>query len=343
MASNFTNKSDFLDELIITAISGNGGRGCVSFRRARFIPKGGPDGGDGGDGGNVIIRTVGGLNSLSHLRHKRYFKAQNGAPGSGQNRSGRGGKDVIIELPAGTLVYDKDTGDLIVDLTEENRDFLLLPGGKGGRGNQHFATPTRRVPRIAQPGLPGVERKLRLSLKYIADVGIIGFPNAGKSTLLAGLTMARPRIDDYPFTTIHPHLGVLENEGGKRITLADIPGLIEGAGQGKGLGHRFLKHIERTRLLLHLLDRTYAPEGDLLEDFLVLRRELEDYDPALLQKGQMVAINKIDLEGRDVGSMTAALQEMGFEVFAVSAATGEGFDGLKDGLFRRFSEDEKRD
>jgi GTP-binding protein len=339
----YSSKSDFLDEVIITAASGHGGRGCISFRRARFLPKGGPDGGDGGAGGNVIIRTNGGLNSLTHFRHKRHFKAQNGAPGSGQNRTGKDGKDVVIEVPPGTLVYDKDTGELIVDLTQEAEEFLLLPGGKGGRGNQHFATSTRRVPRIAQVGLPGEERKLRLSLKYIADVGIVGFPNAGKSTLLSSLTMARPKVDDYPFTTIHPHLGVLDS-GEKRITMADIPGLIEGASQGKGLGHRFLKHIERTRLLLHLLDLTYVPEEELLEDFLVLRRELGDYDASLLQKEQMVAINKVDLGGaREVGAMMEVLQEMGFEVFAVSAATGQGLDGLKEALFRRFSEDGKRD
>jgi GTP-binding protein len=337
MGSNFTNKSDFLDDVIITAISGNGGRGCISFRRARFIPKGGPDGGDGGNGGSVIIRAIAGLNSLTHFRHKRYFKAQNGAPGSGQNRSGKNGHDAIIEVPPGTLVYDKDTGELLFDLTEENQEFLLLLGGKGGRGNQHFATPTRRIPRIAQPGLPGEERKLRLSLKFIADIGIIGFPNAGKSTLLSSLTMARPRIDDYPFTTLHPHLGVLDREDGKRVTMADIPGLIEGAGQGKGLGHRFLKHIERTRLLLHLLDFTYVPKHDLLEDFLVLRRELEDYDPALLQKEQMVAINKIDVEqGREIGALMKKLKKMGFEVFAISAVSGEGLDVLKEALFRRF-------
>ncbi|PKN64444.1 MAG: GTPase ObgE [Deltaproteobacteria bacterium HGW-Deltaproteobacteria-15] len=342
MGSNFTNKSDFLDEVIITAISGNGGRGCISFRRARFIPKGGPDGGDGGNGGSVVIKAAAGLNSLAHFRHKRYFKAQNGSPGSGQNRTGKDGKDTIIEVPPGTLVYDKDTGEMLYDLMEEDQEVLLLPGGKGGRGNQHFATPTRRVPRIAQPGLPGGERKLRLSLKYIADVGIIGFPNAGKSTLLSSLTMARPRIDDYPFTTIHPHLGVLDREDGKRITLADIPGLIEGAGQGRGLGHRFLKHIERTRLLLHLLDITYVPEQDLLEDFLVLRRELEEYDPSLLRKEQMVAINKIDLErGRDVGPLMKRLEKIGFEVFAISAATGEGLDILKEAFFRRFFDGRK--
>jgi GTPase len=343
MGSKFINKRDFLDEVIVTAASGHGGRGCISFRRARFLPKGGPDGGDGGAGGNVIIRTAAGVNSLTHFRHKRFFKAQNGSPGSGQNRSGKDGNDVVIQVPLGTLVYDKDSGELIVDITEANQEFLLLSGGKGGRGNQHFATSTRQVPRIAQVGIPGEERGLRLSLKYIADIGIVGFPNAGKSTLLSSLTMARPKVDDYPFTTIHPHLGVIDSEEGSRLTMADIPGLIEGAGQGRGLGHRFLKHIERTRLLLFLLDLTYVPEGELLEDFLVLRRELEDYDAALLQKEQMVAINKIDLEGtREVGAMMKTIRGMGLEVFAISAATGKGLDELKQALFRRFSEHANR-
>ncbi|RJR33257.1 MAG: GTPase ObgE [Desulfobacteraceae bacterium] len=342
MATHFKNKSDFLDEVIITAVSGNGGRGCISFRRARFIPKGGPDGGDGGNGGSVIIKVVPGLNSLSHFRHKRHFKAQNGGPGSGQNRSGKDGNNAVIEVPPGTLVYDKESGELLFDLTQEGQEVLLLPGGRGGRGNQHFATPTRRVPRIAQPGLPGEERRLRLSLQYIADIGIIGLPNAGKSTLLSSLTKARPRVDDYPFTTIHPHLGVLDHEDGRRLTMADIPGLIEGAGQGRGLGHRFLKHIQRTRLLLHLLDITYVPGQDLLEDFLVLRHELEEYDPSLLKKEQMVAVSKIDLEGgREAGLLVKRLENMGFEVFPISAVTGEGLEVLKEALFRRFSDGRK--
>ena len=290
-------KSDFLDEVIITAASGKGGRGCVSFRREKFIPKGGPDGGDGGTGGSVFVRSIPGLNSLAHLRHKRHFTAQNGLPGMGRNRTGKDGKDVFIDVPPGTLVYDRETGDLILEVMEENQEILLLAGGRGGKGNLHFASSTHRTPRLAQPGLPGETKQLRVSLKYIADIGLVGFPNAGKSTLISKLTLARPKIDNYPFTTIHPHLGVLESEGGRRLTMADIPGLIEGAGEGKGLGHRFLKHIERTRLLLYVLDLTYGPEEDLLEDFLVLRGELEEYDPALLRKEQMVALNKIDLQG----------------------------------------------
>jgi GTPase len=329
---------DFLDEVVITAASGNGGRGCVSFRREKFLPKGGPDGGNGGSGGNVFVRVVSGLDSLAHLRHKRHFKAQNGSPGMGRNRTGKDGKDVYIEVPPGTLVFDKETGEQFLDLMEENQETLLLPGGRGGKGNLHFASATHRTPRLAQPGLPGETRRLRLSLKYIADIGLVGFPNAGKSTLISRLTMARPKIDSYPFTTIHPHLGVLEPEAGRRLTMADIPGLIEGAGEGKGLGHRFLKHIERTRLLLFVLDLAYVPAGgDPLEDFLVLRRELEEYDPALLRKEQMVALNKIDLQSRrEAGPVTEGLQRMGLEVFGISAMTGEGLEVLKEALFRRF-------
>lgn len=328
---------DFLDEVVITAASGNGGRGCVSFRREKFIPKGGPDGGDGGNGGNVFVRVVSGLNSLAHLRHKRHFTAQNGGPGMGRNRTGKGGRDVFIDVPPGTLVFDKETGEQLLEVMEENQEFLLLAGGRGGKGNLHFASATHRTPRLAQPGLPGETKGLRLSLKNIADIGLVGFPNAGKSTLISRFTMARPKIDSYPFTTIHPHLGVLESEAGRRLTMADIPGLIEGAGEGRGLGHRFLKHIERTRLLLFVLDLAYVPADDPLQDFLVLRRELEEYDPALLGKGQMVALNKIDLQGRrETGPVMEGLQKMGLEVFAISAMTGEGLEDLKEALFRRF-------
>jgi GTPase len=330
---------DFLDEAIITARSGDGGGGCVSFRRAKFVPKGGPDGGDGGGGGNVIIRAVTGLNSLIEFKYRRRFAAQNGRPGSGRNKTGKDGKHVVIEVPLGTLLYDEETGEPLADLTEGEQEIVLLPGGRGGKGNQHYATSTNRAPRKAQPGTPGQVRKLRLSLKYLADVGLVGFPNAGKSTLLSRLTMARPKIDSYPFTTLIPNLGVLALEAGKSVTLADIPGLIEGAGQGRGLGHRFLKHIERTRLLLHLLDITYVPHSDLLEDFLVLREELEAFDPQLLKKQQMVAINKIDLcaeAQRSLGSLVEALEKMDLEVIPISALTGRGLDSLKQALRRRF-------
>jgi len=310
----------------------------VSFRREKYIPRGGPDGGDVGFGGNIVIRAVENLNSLYRFKYKRHFKAQNGQPGGGRNKTGGNGKDVVVEVPLGTLVYDEETGELLQDLTEERQE-ILLPGGKGGWGNQHFATSTNRSPRKAQPGLPGVEKRLRLSLKYLADVGLVGLPNAGKSTLLSRLTMARPKIDSYPFTTLIPNLGVLAFDEERTITVADIPGLIEGAGEGRGLGHQFLKHIERTRLLLHVLDVTHDPQHRLLEDFHILRRELEGYAASLLEKEQVIVINKIDIcveDERRAENMVAVLGEMGLEAFPISALTGEGLDRLKEALFRRF-------
>jgi GTP-binding protein len=290
----------------------------------------------------VIVRAVPGLSSLVEFRYRRRFAAQNGRPGSGRNKTGKDGRNVVIEVPQGTLLYDKESNELLADLTEAGQELVLLPGGRGGRGNQHFATSTNRAPRKAQPGIPGQVRKLRLSLKYLADVCLVGLPNAGKSTLISRLSMARPKIDSYPFTTLVPNLGVLTLKAGKTVTLADIPGLIEGAGQGRGLGHRFLKHIERTRLLLHLLDLTYVPRGDPLEDFRVLQGELESYDPGLLKKEQMVAINKIDLApeaARNLDRVKEGLEKMGLEVIPISALTGQGLDRLKQALYRRFFHD----
>ena len=328
----------FIDEAVITAKSGDGGRGCVSFRREKYIPKGGPDGGDGGSGGSIIVRAAKRFHTLADYRLRRNFKARNGQPGRGKNQTGKNGKDIIIEVPLGTILYDQDTGEMIADLIQENQTALVLPGGKGGKGNQHFATSTNRTPRMAQPGLPGQKKRLKLSLKHLADIGLIGLPNAGKSTLISRLTMARPRIADYPFTTLTPNLGVITYEDEKTLVMADIPGLIEGAGQGKGLGHRFLKHIERTKFLLHLIDITYIPVRNILEDFFTLRSEMEKYDPSLLQKDQMVLINKIDLHSpgqRDIGSIKGALDEIGVESLPISALTGEGLEDLKQCLARK--------
>jgi GTP-binding protein len=303
------------------------------------LPKGGPDGGNGGTGGNVTIRAEAGLNSLLEFKFKRHFKAQNGQPGSGKNCTGKDGKGIVIEVPVGTILYDKDSGELLADLNEEGQETLVLTGGKGGKGNQHFAKSTNRAPRKAQPGIPGQTKKFRLSLKYLADVGLVGLPNAGKSTLLSRLTMARPKIDSYPFTTLVPNLGVMALDGERTLTIADIPGLVEGASQGRGLGHRFLKHIERTRLLVHLVDISYVSQGDLLEDFHALRRELEDYGASLLEKDQMVLINKIDLREpgqRDIGSLTKALKKLGLEAIPISALTCDGLEDLKLALARRF-------
>lgn len=330
---------NFLDEAVITARSGDGGRGCVSFRREKFVPKGGPDGGDGGSGGNVIVRATKTLHTLSDYSSRKYFKAQNGRPGGGKNQTGKDGAGVIIKVPLGTIIYDRDTGEMLADLIEDNQKILLLSGGKGGKGNQHFATSTNRAPRIAQPGLGGEKKRLKLSLKYLSDIGLIGLPNAGKSTLLSRLTMARPRIASYPFTTLVPNLGVIMFDDEQTLTVADIPGLIEGASRGRGLGHRFLKHMERTKLLLHLLDITYAPQHDILEDFYTLRNELEKYKPSLSQKDQMVLINKIDIHSskhRDMGSIKKALGDLGLETWPISALTGEGLEELKQALARKF-------
>ncbi len=335
----------FVDEAVISVHSGDGGRGCVSFRREKYIPKGGPDGGDGGNGGSVIIRATRRLYTLTDYKLKKHFKAQNGKPGRGKNQTGKDGKDVVIRVPLGTIIYDHESGEVIADLIQDDQEIVVLLGGKGGRGNQHFATPTHRAPRIAQPGLPGQEKVLTLSLKYLADIGLIGFPNAGKSTLLSRLTMARPRIDSYPFTTLIPNLGVIVFDDERTLTIADIPGLIEGASEGRGLGHRFLRHIERTKLLVHLIDITYVPKNDLLEDFHILRSELEKFDASLKQKDQMVLINKVDIhtsEHRDISSIRRALEEMGIDALPISALTGEGLEEMKQTLARKFFDGQGR-
>lgn len=329
----------FLDEVVITVRSGDGGRGCVSFRRERFIPKGGPDGGDGGDGGNVILRATKALHTLYDFAHRSYFRAKNGAPGKGKNQTGKKGEDLVLKVPVGTIVYDDQTNQKLGDLTKEGQEMIVVPGGKGGKGNTHFATSTNRAPRIAQPGTPGVEQRLRLVLKFLADVGLVGLPNVGKSTLLASLTNAQPKIEDYPFTTVVPNLGVLEVEEGKTVVLADIPGLIEGASQGKGLGLQFLKHVERTKVLVHVLDITHLPKGDLLEDLMMLTREIAQYNQGLLHKTQLVLINKMDLysvESRDLNQLQRSLEKIGLESIPISALRGDGLDQFRDWLSKRF-------
>ncbi len=322
----------FLDEAVISTVSGDGGKGCVSFRRERFIPKGGPDGGDGGYGGGIIIRASNAIHTLSYFSSRKHFKSQNGSPGKGKNQAGKNGADTIIQVPIGTVIYDHDTGALLADLIRENQEICISPGGKGGKGNSHFATSTNRTPKFAQPGSPGQGKRLRLSLKYIADIGIIGLPNAGKSTLLSRLTMANPKIGRYPFTTIFPNLGVMELEDGSSLTLADLPGLIGGASGGKGLGHRFLKHIERTRFLLHLIDATHVHMGLFLKDFNLLRDELEKYNPDLIRKSMMILLNKIDLlpsRGKGIEEIQSALTGAGVKSLPISALTGEGLEDLK--------------
>jgi GTPase len=324
----------FVDEATITARSGDGGNGCVSFRREKFIPRGGPDGGDGGGGGSVFILASSRLISLSEYRRRRRMRAADGRPGRGRQRTGGNGKDLTIEVPLGTVVTDAATGEIVADLVSDGERTLLLAGGRGGKGNRHFASSTNRAPRFAQAGTPGQEKTFILTLKSIADIGIVGLPNAGKSSLLSRLTTATPRIADYPFTTLAPNLGITELEDGRRVILADIPGLIEGAGKGRGLGRRFLQHIERTSLLLHVIDISRATEADPLEDFHVLRTEMNEYNPALSDKPFIVVLNKIDLLPPDHDRVPAAICNefagKGITSAAVSALTGQGIENLKE-------------
>jgi len=322
----------FLDEAVIYVVSGNGGKGCVSFRRERYIPKGGPDGGDGGKGGDIIIKASNKLHTLSDFSSRRRFKAKDGGAGKGRNQTGKNAEDIVIEVPLGTIISDYKTGEMLGDLIQNEQELIILSGGIGGKGNKHFSSSTNRAPRFAQDGIPGESKDLKLTLKHLADIGLIGLPNAGKSTLLTSLTMARPKIDAYPFTTIVPNLGILDVEDEESLTIADIPGLIEGASEGKGLGHRFLRHIERTSFLLHIIDISQAPADDPLRDYYILEDELKRYDPSLLLKKRIIIANKIDLERPDEAKpidIITKINNIGFKTISVSALTGEGIKDLK--------------
>lgn len=320
----------FVDEVEIGVKSGAGGNGIIAFRREKFVPRGGPNGGDGGKGGDVVLLPDGRLTTLIDFRYKRNYKAERGGDGDQKNMTGKNGADLVLKVPVGTQVYDKDTGELIADLVTEGEPVVIAKGGRGGRGNQHFATPTVQTPRIAENGEPGEERHLRFELKLLADVGLIGFPNVGKSTLIAQVSAARPKIADYPFTTLVPNLGVVRVDEERSFVMADIPGLIEGAHAGAGLGDRFLRHVERTRLLVHIIDVSGFTERDPAEDFGAINRELELYSPALAQLPQVVAFNKIDVPGaRETAEPLAkALEDRGLHTFMISAATGEGVQPL---------------
>ena len=319
----------FIDEATISVQSGNGGRGCVSFRRERFIPRGGPDGGDGGNGGDVLLLATSRKRTLYHFKYQHSFKAANGAGGQGVQKTGKNGAHLVIELPPGTLVYDADTGELLKDLTADGESFRVARGGRGGQGNKRFATATNRAPRFAQPGEPGEARQLKLELKLLADVGIIGLPNAGKSTLVGAISAAHPKIGSYPFTTLEPNLGVVSTDWGAPFVVADIPGLIEGAHQGAGLGIQFLRHIERTRLLVHLIDAGTIDPQQPLRDYHTINAELRSYKPALADKPQIVVLSKLDLpvSGQNAAIFQQALPET--ETLLVSAVTGEGLATLK--------------
>src|SRR5713226_2397878 len=285
----------FVDRVTLYVKGGDGGRGCCSFRREKYVPRGGPDGGDGGHGGGVIVRAVAGADNLAEVVHRKHWRARNGGGGQGSNCTGRRANDLVIRVPPGTLILDRDRGNVLRDLTTADQEVTVALGGKGGRGNRAFATATNRAPRETEPGTPGEERWIVLELKMIADAGLIGLPNAGKSTLLSRLSRAQPEIADYPFTTKHPNLGVVMIGGERAFVLADLPGLIEGAHSGIGLGHEFLRHVERTRVLVHLVDVSGMSGRYPLEDFCVINRELALYSEKMAKLPQVVALNKIDI------------------------------------------------
>lgn len=319
----------FIDEAMITVQSGNGGKGCVSFRREKFIQRGGPDGGDGGKGGDIILITTSRKRTLYHFKFQKHFKAENGAHGQGKQKTGKNGRNLTLELPPGTLVIDADTGHLIKDLVDTGETFVILKGGRGGQGNTKFKTSTHRTPRFAQPGEPGETRKLKLELKLLADVGIIGLPNVGKSTLIAAISSARPKIANYPFTTLTPSLGVVQTNRAEPFVVADIPGLIKGAHQGTGLGIKFLRHIERTRILIHLIDVSSIDPDDPLQQYRTINQELVMYDEKLVKKPQIVVLNKLDLPGirKAAEIFQSALKDK--KVLLISALTGQGLEQLK--------------
>jgi len=333
----------FVDEATIRVQAGNGGNGCLSFRREKYVERGGPDGGDGGDGGSVWLVADEGMNTLADFRVARKFRADNGQPGAGRNMTGRGGEDLEVRVPRGTVVYDVDTGEFLCDLTAAGQRQKVAEGGRGGLGNTRFKSSVNRAPRKTTSGTPGEGRHLRLELKVLADVGLLGMPNAGKSTLIAAMSQARPKIADYPFTTLHPNLGVVRVGGLQSFVMADIPGLIEGASEGAGLGIRFLKHLQRTRLLLHVVDiAPLDPAASPAQDALAIARELENFSPELAEKPRWLVINKIDLVADDerAAARERLIEAMGWEgpVFEVSAATGAGTTTLAQAVMRALEE-----
>ena len=324
----------FVDEVEIHVRAGDGGRGCVSFRREKFVPRGGPNGGDGGRGGSVILEADEGLGTLLDFRYRRHYAAPRGGHGEGSDRHGANGGDLVLRVPVGTTVRERDTGLLLGDLTADGERLDIARGGRGGRGNARFATSTHRAPRHAEPGEPGEERGLRLELRLLADVGVVGFPNAGKSTLVARLSAARPKIADYPFTTLVPTLGLVRLDVERSFVIADVPGLIPGASEGKGLGLRFLRHLERTRVLVHLLDLDPATGRDPVEDWRTIQAELRAYSPELAARPQLVAANKIDLEGAAprLKRVVAMGRRRRLPVFPLAARTGHGLAELRAAL-----------
>ena len=319
---------NFIDEAIITVESGNGGSGCVSFRRERSLPRGGPDGGDGGKGADVIFHSTLRRRTLQQYQFRKLHKAESGKPGMGKRRTGRSGDDLVLDIPPGTIVSDAETGELLCDFDRPDQIFTVAEGGRGGQGNSRFKSSTHQAPRFAQPGVPGKTLLVKLELKLIADVGIIGLPNAGKSTLISSISSARPKIGSYPFTTLSPNLGVVQTGYGEPFAIADIPGLIPGAHKGAGLGIKFLRHIERTRILVHLIDVLSIDSGDPLKAYNAINNELFMYDAELSEKQQIIVLNKLDLPGAEAAATIFKDAVGDSDVNMVSALTGAGIKQL---------------
>lgn len=319
----------FIDEATITVQSGNGGRGCVSFRRERFIEFGGPDGGDGGKGGSVILKTAASKRTLFDLKRQKHIRAKNGSPGLGSQKHGKKGDDIILEIPPGTIITDVATGEILHDFIEIGETYPIAKGGIGGQGNKRFATARNRAPKFAQPGEPGEIIEIKLELKLLADVGIVGFPNAGKSTLISVISSARPKTASYPFTTITPNIGMVQHEWGEPFAVSDIPGLVEGAHEGTGLGIQFLKHVERNKFLLHLIDASDIDPDDPLKAYNTLNNELKQYSEALAKKEQLIVLNKLDVQGASelADAFNAALPDK--RIYRISASTTKGVKKLK--------------
>ena len=317
----------FADRARIYVRSGKGGDGHISFRREKYVPNGGPDGGDGGNGGSVILQVDDGLNTLTDYRHVRKYHAEDGENGGKRNCRGKNGADIILKVPEGTVIKEAESGKIITDMSGENRRFVLLTGGRGGNGNQHYATSTMQVPKYAQPGQPAKELELLMELKVIADVGLVGFPNVGKSTFLTKVSNARPKIANYHFTTLNPHLGVVDLEDAKGFVIADIPGLIEGASEGVGLGFEFLRHIERTKVIIHIVDAASTEGRDPIQDIYAINKELETYNPEIAKRPQVIAANKTDMIFGDedpVQKLKDEFEPKGIRVYPISAISGKG-------------------
>ncbi len=331
--------SNFIDYVKILCRSGKGGAGSRHFHRAKYVPKGGPDGGDGGRGGHIILKGNRHMWTLLPLRYRRHVFATNGQSGGENRSSGKDGEDQIIEVPVGTTVFDAETGDFLCEVTEDGEEIKLLRGGKGGLGNWHFATATNRAPRYAQPGQPSIEKAVVLELKLLGDVGLVGFPNAGKSTLLSAISAAKPKIADYPFTTMEPSLGIVDYRGDRSFVMADIPGIIEGASEGKGLGLRFLRHIERNAVLLFMVP---ADSDDILKDYEILLNELKEFNPELADKSRVLAISKSDMLDDELRDELAKELPEGVPAVFISAVTGQGLTELKDLLWREINSEENK-